>query len=252
MTPMSFCPAKTGMHRFAALGGVLGCALAFAGCGRPTIAEETPPPSQVKDFDKLFQQNCSGCHGAEGNFGPAPPLNDPLFLEIMPEAEFTRTVREGRKGTLMPAFARSAGGALTDEQISIIMLGVRERWAKAVDIPREMIPDYLAPADGKAGNSQQNVEAGKQVFAKACAGCHGERGEGGEMAGPLRNASFLSLISDQALRRIVITGRPDLEMPNFVALGKTLNDGKPLTNEQIADVVALLASWRTSEGSSNK
>jgi hypothetical protein len=65
------------------------------------------------------------------------------------------------------------------------------------------------------------------------------------MAGPLRNAAFLSLISDQALRRIVITGRPDLGMPNFVALGKTLPGGQPLTNEQIADVVALLASWRT-------
>jgi mono/diheme cytochrome c family protein len=233
--------------RFAFAGALLTCAMVASGCGRPTIADESKSPAQVTDFTQLYERNCSGCHGADGKFGPAPPLNDPLFLEIIPEAEFLRTVREGRKGTLMPAFARKSGGTLTDEQISIIALGVRNLWAKPVEVPRESIPDYLPPAAAQAAPSQANVEAGQQVFAKACAGCHGERGDGGLMAGPLRNASFLSLISDQALRRIVITGRADLEMPNFVALGKTLNDGKPLTSAQIADVVALLASWRTAE-----
>ncbi|HEY2840169.1 MAG TPA: cytochrome c [Pirellulales bacterium] len=245
MIAMSLRFKTTRVQTIAAVGVSLFCVLAIAGCGRPTVADEPVPPLLVKKFDELFAKNCSGCHGAAGNFGPAPPLNDPLFLEIMPEAEFTRTVREGRKGTLMPAFARAAGGTLTDEQVSIISQGIRKEWAKAVDIPPAATPDYLPPAGANNPPSQSNVEAGEKVFVQTCAGCHGKGGVGGKMAGPLRNAAFLSLISDQALRRIVITGRPDLGMPNFVALGKTLPGGQPLTNEQIADVVALLASWRT-------
>ena len=75
------------------------------GCGRRAALERFERPSEVRNFEQLFAQNCSGCHGAEGKFGPAPPLNDPLFLAIIPEAEFTRVVSAGRSETLMPAFA---------------------------------------------------------------------------------------------------------------------------------------------------
>jgi len=222
------------------------------GCGRPTMAERPLTPSEVTNFDELFAKNCSGCHGAEGNLGPAPPLNDPLFLAIIPEAEFSKTVREGRQGTLMPAFARSSGGMLTDEQVSIVVAGVREKWSKPVDIPKESIPPYLTPADTQDTHTLANREAGLQVFGLACGNCHGERGEGGKEAGALRDASFLSLVSDQSLRRIVITGRSDLGMPNFDALGKMLPAGQPLTNQQVSDVVALLASWRKPHSEAKK
>jgi len=63
-------------------------------------------------------------------------------------------------------------------------------------------------------------------------------------AGAIHDAAFLSLISDQALRRYVITGRPDLGMPNY-ADGENRPEGfKPLTPGAIEDLVALLAHWR--------
>jgi hypothetical protein len=50
-------------------------------------------------------------------------------------------------------------------------------------------------------------------------------------------------MSDQMLRRIIITGRPDLGMPSFADdMGRT--DYKPLSSEEIDDLVSLLASWR--------
>ena len=33
----------------------------------------------------VSRSNCAGCHGADGKLGPAPPLNDPLFLAIIPD-----------------------------------------------------------------------------------------------------------------------------------------------------------------------
>ena len=45
------------------------------------------------------------------------------------------------------------------------------------------------------------------MFARACAGCHGSQGQGGEHGGrpvgAINEPAFLALISDKALRRIV-------------------------------------------------
>jgi len=81
------------------------------------------------------------------------------------------------------------------------------------------------------------------VFARACAGCHGRQGQGGEH-GAINEPAFLALISDRALRRIVITGRPDLGMPAYDGTDGRPDDFPPLTSAQIDDLVALLASWR--------
>ena len=89
---------------------------------------------------------------------------------------------------------------------------------------------------------------GATVFNRACASCHGPLGEGGENgergAGAINDAAFLALISDQALRRYAITGRPDLGMPDYAAKTGRPHDYQPMTSAEIADLVALLASWR--------
>ena len=62
--------------------------------------------------------------------------------------------------------------------------------------------------------------------------------------GAINDRAFLALISDQALRRIIITGRHDLGMPNYAQTDGRPDDFKPLTSEEIDELVALLASWR--------
>jgi mono/diheme cytochrome c family protein len=229
--------------------------LALTGCGQPAfvgaakgnfpLVENSERPEDVKDFTQLFEQNCQGCHGANGRNGGAPPLNDPLFLAIVPEEVLRDTISNGRKGTLMPPFARSQGGPLTDEQVTILVRGIHEP-RKVNDWPREKppdnVPDYRLGKPGDAKN-------GEMVFDVACSSCHGPNGKGGD-AGALRDPSFLALISDQELRRIVITGRPDFGMPNY----KTRQNPSftPLTNQDVADVVALLASWRKGEANNTK
>ena len=67
--------------------------------GKPREADRPVPADQVKDFDALYGAHCAGCHGADGKLGPAPPLNDPLFLAIVPDAELRHVIAEGRAVT---------------------------------------------------------------------------------------------------------------------------------------------------------
>jgi mono/diheme cytochrome c family protein len=225
--------------------------LLVAGCdlpGRPNPADRPVPADQVLDFDALYATRCAGCHGADGKLGPAPPLDDPLFLAIVPDAELLRVITEGRavspaQKSPMPAFADVRGGPLTDAQVTVLAEGIKTRWGPPAS-PAGSLPPYLA----SAGTGGGNKDGGAGVFARACAGCHGEEGEGIERDGRLRrqinDPAFLALISDQALRRFVITGRPDLGMPPYDGKDERPPDFRPLTAAEIDDLVALLAYWR--------
>lgn len=225
---------------------LMAAALALAaGCdnlpGKPKPDERPQRPDKQLSFQPLFAAHCSGCHGAAGKLGPAPPLNDPLFLAIASDADLTQIITTGRPGTLMPAFDRRyPGGTLTAEQIQALVKGLRETWGKDKPKLEAALPSYAVAKDAKPGD----VAAGKKVFAAACAMCHGTEGQGTESAGAINNRAFLDLLSDQALRRIIITGREDLKMPNFAdPLGRP-GDFQPLTNQNVTDVMALLQSWR--------
>jgi cytochrome c oxidase cbb3-type subunit III len=221
--------------------------LVAQGCdfpGRPDPAQQPVRPDQIFDFDVLFRQNCSGCHGANGVLGPAPPLADPLFVQIVPDAELSQVISHGRPGTLMPPFAKERGGPLTARQVDVVARGIKQRFAGKT--PVRDAPSYLATTDDKSPSSVGDVQKGAQLFARACASCHGESGGGGDDAGAVHQTDFLALMSNQALRRIIITGRPDLGMPDFAGTDGRAEDFHPLTSQEIADLVALLASWRSS------
>jgi cytochrome c oxidase cbb3-type subunit III len=223
-----------------------------AGCdllGRPTRTELPVPEDKVTDFEVLYATRCAGCHGAEGKLGPAPPLNDPIFLAIVPDAELLRVITEGRRVTpgqnsLMPAFERDHGGPLTRAQVDALAVGIKKHWQPSTS-QSGSLPSYSEPAAGGKGNKDH----GARLFAGACAGCHGPQGEGEKDGEPLgggaiNNHAFLALISNQALRRIIITGRPDLGMPAFNGTTGRPPDFRALTSTELDDLVALLESWR--------
>jgi mono/diheme cytochrome c family protein len=239
----------------ALLGGVSGLmAVLLLGCdlpGKPNPGSMAEASEETTSFATLFRHNCAGCHGANGQLGPAPPLNDPMFLAIVSDAELERVVRQGRRGTPMPAFDREAGGSLTDAQVNVFVEGIKSHW-KTDEHFDEPPPAYLAAKGDDLQPAGDSRESGARVFSQACAGCHGEDGRGGEgsadSSNPINEPAFLALISNQALRRIIITGRPDLGMPNYSGRDGRPDDFQPLTSTQIDDLVALLASWRAAGG----
>ena len=118
-----------------------------AGCdlpGQPKTGDRYVPPQEESTFNVLFQQNCVGCHGADGKLGPAPPLNDKLFLALIPDEELQRVIAEGRPGTLMPAFAGPSGGQLTAEQVEVLAEGIKPRWGPA-EPAQSAVPPYCSP-----------------------------------------------------------------------------------------------------------
>ena len=79
--------------------------LVVAGCsdspGRPGKGPEVIRPDELLDFNILFKQNCSGCHGPDGKGGAAIALNDPVYLEIADDDTIRRIASKGVNGTPM-------------------------------------------------------------------------------------------------------------------------------------------------------
>ncbi len=211
--------------------------IVLSGCSSPPgQRRETPEilaPNEVTDFRTLYGENCAGCHGSEGRGGAAIALADPVYFAIADDASIRKVVADGVQGTSMPAFAQSAGGMLTSKQIDLITGGMRSRWSRPGILNGANPPAYAA-------NSPGNARQGELVYGTYCASCHGTRGQGGPKGSAITNDSFLALVSDQGLRTIVITGRPELGAPDW----RGNVSGKPMSDQEITNVVAWMASHR--------
>jgi cytochrome c oxidase cbb3-type subunit III len=221
--------------------------------GQPTEAERWRAPAEITDFYQLYTQNCAGCHGVDGRLGAARSLNEPLYLAFVTDDGMRQTISKGRAGTSMPAFSEQAGGHLTDQQINLLIAGMRSRWSKPDDFKNVELPQYSvdetatthSPATGgantiaAAASQTSDATKGATTYKTYCASCHGTNGEGGS-AGSIVDPNFLNLVSDQGLRTTVVVGRADLGKPDW----RGNVPGHPMSAQEIADVVAWLAAQR--------
>jgi len=223
-------------YRYLYVSAVL--SLLLSGCssrppGQPQRDAEAVAPNQIVEFATLYGQNCAGCHGAQGRGGAAIALADPVYLAIVDEASMRKVVANGIHGTSMSAFAQSAGGMLTDKQINVITSGIFSGWGRRGILDGSNPPSYSATTTG-------NAASGELVYGTYCASCHGPGGQGTPKGSAVTNDAFLALVSDQELRTLVITGRPELGAPDW----RSNVPGKPMTDQQVTDVVVWLASRR--------
>jgi mono/diheme cytochrome c family protein len=213
------------------------CLLLLVACstphGEPQINSEPVTPSQVLDFGTLYAQNCAACHGTQGRGGASIALANPVYLAIVDETTMRNIVAKGIRGTSMPAFAQSAGGMLTEKQVEVVTTGIFSQWGRKQVLDGANPPAYAAKTAG-------NVDQGRLVFGTYCVACHGSEGGGTQKGSAITNDSFLALVSDQELRTIVIVGRPELGAPDWHGNVQ----GHPMTDQEITDVVAWLASRR--------
>jgi len=122
---------------------------------------------------------------------------------------------------------------LTDKQVEVITTGIRTRWSQQATLGGEKPPSYAA-------NSPGDAQRGEAAYKTYCESCHGPGGRGGQKGSAITDDSYLALVSDQGLRTIVITGRPELGAPDW----RGNVQGKPMSEQEITDVVAWLASRR--------
>lgn len=215
--------------------GILAAAVllsALAGCaqfpGKPRI--ETPPrPDEVMTFHVLFEQNCQACHGAGGQNGPAMDLANPEFQALIDDKTLHDIVANGLPGTQMPAWSETAGAMLTPRQVDAIVKGMRTEWAKPNAFGGATPPPYHQPAGG-------NVQHGQQAYQAHCSSCHQPNRQ--QITSPV----YLSLVSDDAIRSMIIAGRPDIGQPDW--RHDDPQGGQPLSPQDVTDIVAYLASLR--------
>jgi mono/diheme cytochrome c family protein len=107
-------------------------------------------------------------------------------------------------------------------------------WKESDPGQNQTPPSYVTQALG-------NPQRGADAYQTYCSSCHGVDGRGGDKASSIVDGSFLALVSDQELRTIVITGRPELGAPDW----RGDVEGRPMSAQDISDVVAWLSSQRS-------
>ena len=211
--------------------------LLVAGCnqmpGTPKPGVEVPRPDSITDFATLYGQNCTGCHGRDGQGGGALDLSNPVYQAWVDDATLRKVIAGGEPstgsepGTQMPAFGQTAGGFLTDAQIDALVHGMRSAWQKPGALNGQTPPPYQSATSGDGSR-------GQALYQTACARCHEQP------ATKITDPTYLALINDQTLRTIIVAGRPDLGHPNW----QGYIAGHPLTDQEVSDIVAWLASLR--------
>lgn len=147
---------------------ILGAAIA----AQPVLAEGKPTRGTGIKPEVLYHNYCSVCHGdrGDGNSRAATSLNPPPrnFLQAtnLGREHMVAVIRDGKPGTAMVGW----GSQLNKKEIEEVTDYIRNTFMKAALDPK--------------------IQQGRQVYAKNCVSCHGERGEGERAPGmnvPPRN-----------------------------------------------------------------
>src|ERR1700722_8437160 len=127
------------MTRWISSLSVTAAMMMLVACGnRP---EQYELPDQVTNFGTLYKNNCAGCHGQNGRYGAARPLNDGLYLALIGKERLQHVIANGVPGTTMPPFAQDQGGTLTDQQITVLADEMEKKWA----LPQEFDAAAMPP-----------------------------------------------------------------------------------------------------------
>jgi mono/diheme cytochrome c family protein len=122
---------------------------------------------------------------------------------------------------------------------------VRWQWAGVVvfvllvvSFPLYRAVDANRRDEALASQEAAQVATGRHLWALNCASCHGDHGQG--LSAPALNSQqFLTGITDEQMHRIVSAGITGTAMPAW-----SNEFGGPLTDEEIAAVVAYVRSWQ--------
>ena len=170
-------------------------------------------PSEVTDFSTLYSENCAACHGANGQNGPAIDLANPEYQALVDDATLRKWISGGNAWHARCRLSRNLrAGMLTDAQVTSLVAGMRKRWSR---------PDVFAGSHASAllAESQPgDAESGEQIYQSRCAQCHASSPE------QITSSVYLAVVGDQALRSIIIAGRPDIGQPDWRHLGPSGTD----------------------------
>ncbi|MGA7269966.1 MAG: c-type cytochrome [Acidimicrobiia bacterium] len=83
-------------------------------------ARQRQEAALAADGHNLFEDNCSSCHGKQGEGVDAPALNSKQFLDNVTQDQVESIIAHGIPGSEMVAWSLDYDGPLTAEQINAI------------------------------------------------------------------------------------------------------------------------------------
>ena len=217
-------------------------ALLALGAAQPVLAQDGHG-SESGDADlaalrgaAVYAEFCQACHGPQGEAlgtGEAFAAIDAAALE----GDGARlAILEGagsaESGAAMPPY----GKVLSEAQIADLLAYIGT-WAtgETPALPEPNIGHVQERVEGFAGDPV----AGAAVYARFCAGCHGMSGAG-------RDAPAFPKLEGEPVQmvRVAREGHENPTMPAFSA-----EQGGPLSDDQLANLEAYLATWADHETS---
>ncbi len=133
----------------------------YAKYGDTPVVELAENEDALKMGQRLFANNCAVCHGSAGRGSLGfPNLTDDDWLYGGEPENILKTLHNGRNGA-MPAMGLMPN--MTPAQV-------------------DQVVNFVLSYSDRAKDAEA-AEKGEQVFAQACAGCHGADGKGNQAVG---------------------------------------------------------------------
>jgi len=222
------------------------------------------------DGQRLFETNCSPCHGRSvafsGNEDELRTLisQGGLHLEMPPwQGRLSSSELDTLANYVVEPSANANGQALFKQHCAVChgeRIPAADDFTQARQIIASGGPHQTMPVWGEVLTPDQltalvdytmnaasgaPLALGQELFAQNCAPCHGDFGEGGpnpavqgDIIAPISTAEFLKTRDDFTLRSIISQGQPNFGMSPF---GSSF--GGPLDDEEIDAIVAYIRSW---------
>jgi len=199
---------------------------------------------QLDEAMTLYAENCSVCHGLNGEGIGATPLLDSEALRAMPYEDLYKTIARGRYQTAMPAWSIEDGGPLSDYQIDELTVLIQYGdWMKTGDrtvnlglaplIPFTTKPDPALFAEIANLPDGATLQTAVQLFATNCVACHGSDGLGTGIAPALNDPLVREKIGED-ISRVITFGNTGTLMAGW---------NNALTPEEINTLVTLVQRW---------
>lgn len=199
---------------------------------------------QLDDAMTLYAENCSVCHGLNGEgIGATPPLNNSA-LQALAFDDIYKVISRGRFDTAMPAWNKEDGGPLSDYQIGELVALIQSGdWNATGErvvnlglaplIPFTTDPDPILLERVGSLPDGSTLQTAIRIFSANCVACHGADGLGSGIA-PAVNDAVVREKTTEDLTRIVTYGNAGTLMAGW---------SNVLTAEEIDTMVALIKRW---------
>lgn len=192
------------------------------------VAALGPEGSQWAAGMQLYANNCTVCHGVNGEGSDLGVALNTAVIQDTAADELTRIITAGVPGTLMVGW----NNALNPDEIGSIVAFL-QNWDVVTAQGLELMPPEPVRID--LDNPAEVMAYAERLFNMTCTVCHGENGSGG--TGPALNSQqFLTRQTNEQILNTIVNGghRPNSTMPAF---------GDRLTMVEIEALVDYIRAW---------